>query len=452
MNIVFCAAECTPFAKVGGLGDVVGSLPKALEALGETVRIFLPFYGSIAEEGHAVSDTGIDFSLGYLDAVYPFRVLESLLPQSNIPVYFLDNHALFRSTDEIYPKNQELFEAQRLDIFAQAILSVLKIMEFQPDVLHVHDWHTARMAAWLKTDMASDSFYRQTQAVLSIHNMAYQGAPDGFNRLKSGLESADALVAVSPTYAKEILTPEDGCGLEDVLQTRPEKLSGILNGIDTNLFDPKTDQFLPVQYDTNSYITGKAAAKEGIQVALDLPRDPDVPLFGIVTRLVEQKGLDLLLPILPELAKLPAQFAILGSGEARYEDALKRANRETKNIRSLIGYHAALGQQIYAGSDAFLMPSRFEPCGLGQLIALRYGSVPVVRKTGGLADTISENVNGFVFTDYTAEAFLEAIERAIAVWQKDPQAWQKLILNGMSTDFSWQKSAMKYQQLYKSLI
>jgi len=450
MNIVFCAAECAPFAKVGGLGDVVGSLPKALEALRETVRIFLPFYGSIAEEGHAVSDTGITLSVGYLDEAYPFRVLESLLPQSNIPVYFLDNHALFRLTDEIYPANHP-FEALRLDIFGQAVFNALKALEFKPDVLHVHDWHTARMAAWLNTDLASDSFYNKIQTVLSIHNMAYQGAPDGFNRLKSGLESADAIVAVSPTYAREILTPEDGCGLEDVLQTRQNKLSGILNGIDTALFDPKTDRFLPVQYDSNSYFTGKAAAKEGVQVALDLPRDPDVPLFAMITRLVEQKGLDLLLPILPELAKLPAQFAILGSGDSRYEDALKKTNQDTQNIRSMIGYHTALGQQIYAGSDAFLMPSRFEPCGLGQLIALRYGSVPVVRKTGGLADTIAENINGFVFTDYTAEAFLEAINRAIAAWQKDPQTWQKLVLNGMSSDFSWQKSALKYQQLYKSL-
>jgi len=440
MNIVFCAAECAPFAKVGGLGDVVGSLPKALEALGELVRVFLPYYGCIAEDGFVVSDTGI--------AVSEFRVLESLLPNSNVPIYFLDNHALFRSREEIYPKNEELFAAQRLDIFVQGVFDLLQILEFKPDVLHVHDWHTARMADSLKSN--TDPFYRKTRSVLSIHNMAFQGAPDGFNRLKSGLEVADAIVAVSPTYAKEILTPEYGCGLENVLQARQDKLSGILNGIDATLFDPKTDRFLPVQYDLEGYITGKAAAKETVQVAMDLPRNSDVPLFGMVTRLTEQKGLDLLLPILPALAKLPAQFAILGSGDSLYEDALRQANRGTQNIRGMMGYHAALGQQIYAGSDAFLMPSRFEPCGLGQLIALRYGSVPVVRKTGGLADTI-DSTNGFVFEDYTADALLEVVHQAIAVWQKEPQAWHPLVLKGMSADFSWEKSARQYQQRYQNL-
>jgi starch synthase len=455
MKILFCAAEAAPFAKVGGLGDVVGSLPKALANLGDEVIVCLPHYGSITSDAFTLYETGLSFSVTHEGQPYPFRVMESVLPGTSVRVFLLGNQVLFGDSKEIYPAGQSEFEALRFEVFGKAVLPFLKALDWRPDIFHLHDWHTSNIAWLLKTQ--PDDYFNHAGMVLSIHNMAYQGIVHGINWLEEGLLHADAVIAVSPTYAQEILTPIAGAGLESILRGQPHKLFGILNGLDETLFNPATDVFLSKRYTVETASEGKAACKASVQMEIGLPLSKTVPMFGMVTRLVEQKGLELLLPILPELAKLPAQFAFVGTGESAYEEALKAANQDTDNIRSIIGFNLALGQEVYGGSDLFLMPSHFEPCGLGQMIALQYGSVPLVRKTGGLADTVididadSDGGNGFVFEPYTSEALLETIQRAINHWQDPGSLWQTMVRRGMTHDFSWRQSAAEYRKIYQNV-
>ncbi len=457
MRIVFCAAEAAPFAKVGGLGDVVGSLPQALMRQGDDVIVCIPLYGSISKDDHPLFDTGIRVQIEKHGHTYPLQVYEAMLPNSEVKIYFFANEELYGRFNEVYPQSQPYFEALRYEVLGHGIFSFLKQINWQPDIFHLHDWHTANMAVFLKEDYRNDPFFQNVRSVLSIHNMAYQGIVDGTNWLRLGITYSDALVAVSPTYAREILTPEGGADLQDVVREQEHKLAGVVNGIDMALFNPKTDVFIPKQYGPDTAQTGKAICKKALQVEVGLEQTSDLPVFGMVTRLVEQKGLDLMMDALPHLANLPAQFVILGSGMPDYEERFREMNQLTPNIRSVIGYNVSLGQHIYAGADLFLMPSRFEPCGLGQMIALRYGSVPLVRKTGGLADTVFDvdaepgRGNGFVFEDYTTDALCRTIDRAIARWQQRSPDWWDMVRRGMTQDFSWEQSAKAYHNIYESL-
>ncbi len=456
MKIVFCAAEAAPYVKVGGLGDVVGSLPKALVNVDPNVEVLvmLPQYGSLLDPSLELLDSGVSFQVEYHGQSYPFRVLEKTLPGSRVPIYFFANHELFGQYPGPYPGLHPTHEALRFEVFAQAVYAFLTHQHWDVDILHLHDWHTAPLAVFLKDHYQKHPLFQGTRTVLSIHNLAYQGNTGYHDWLAEGLEASDALVAVSPTYAHEILTPEGGANLEHIVQRQQHKLCGILNGIDTDLFNPATDVFLPARYDASTVQTGKATCKEALQMHMGLPVQPDVPLIGMVSRLAEQKGLDLILEAMPQLQALDAQFVFLGSGEPVYQDGLRQWNETSPNIRTMVGFNMALGQHIYAGADAFLMPSRFEPCGLSQMIALRYGTVPIVRQTGGLADTVfdsnnsSEKANGFCFRDYTPEAMIATVRRALATYTQNPSLWESLIQRGMTTDFSWAKSAQAYLNIY----
>ncbi len=455
MNIVFCSAEVAPFAKVGGLGDVVGSLPKALTQCGEDVIVCVPQYGCIPKEEFHLIDTEFAFAVEHQGKSYPIRILEHPLPGSTVKVYFFANQDLYGSLAEIYPQLIPEREALRYEVLGKAILAFLKQLNWHPDILHIQDWHTANITVFLKTVYSEDPFYQNTGTVLTIHNMAYQGIIDGINWLKEGLIHSDALVAVSPTYAREIQTPISGAGLEDVVRQERHKLYGILNGIDMTLFNPETDPFIAQRYDVETAAQGKAACKVSLQMEVGLEVSPEIPLLGMVTRLVEQKGLDLLISAIPQIENLPFQLVILGTGQEIYESRLKQFNQTTRNIRSIVGFNLALGQHIYAGSDLFLMPSLFEPCGLGQMIALRYGAVPLVRKTGGLADTVFDidempaEGNGFVFENPTPEALRATMERAMLQWSRHEVGWWAMVRRGMSHDFSWIHSAQAYQKVYQ---
>lgn len=457
MKIAFCAAEASPFAKIGGLGDVIGSLPKALANLGEDIIVCIPYYGCIASEGWNFIDTGIDFAIGHRQKEFKIRVLEGILPGSSVVIYFFDNPELYGKPQHVYILDDPEFEVLRFEVFGKAVLQFLRQSGWKADLLHLHDWHTANLSVYLKEFNYPDGFFKHTGTVLTLHNMAYQGIAYETNWLQEGLIHSDALVAVSPSYAREIMTESAGAGLESVVRSQQHKLYGILNGIDTTLYNPATDLFIPYRYDSTSAESGKGTCKRVLQQEIGLPPNPDVPLFGMVTRIVEQKGFDLLIEALRQCSNLPAQFAILGTGEMEYERQLKAFNTETPNIRSRIEYNVALGQLIYAGSDMFLMPSRFEPCGLGQMIALRYGSLPVVRKTGGLADTIIDLEefpdcgNGFLFEEYTTDAIASVIRRAASAWQKRSPDWWSAVRRGMARETGWEQSAQEYRKVYESV-
>jgi starch synthase len=455
VRVVFCAAEVAPFAKVGGLGDVVGSLPKALAKIGVSSTVVMPRYGCIDPQEAQLEATDYHFDVHMPAGPEHVEVWKTRLPGSEVPLYLLENARYFAARTEIYPYDRMQWEAEGYLLLGKALFELLPLLGQQPpDILHLHDWHTAYVVTELGEVQERHPFYRNTRSVLTLHNLAYQGGMSNINWLREGIRMADMVTTVSPTYAKEIKTPPNGFGLEPELIRRGDHLVGILNGIDETFFNPQTDPFIPERYTSQNATIGKGICKEAIQLELGLPLAPDIPLIGMVTRLVEQKGLDLMLPIMDQLLTLPAQWVILGSGEAKYEEAFLKLNSQTDHFRCYVGYHTALAQKIYAGSDIFLMPSRFEPCGLGQMIALRYGSVPVVRSTGGLVDTVCdirddnyEFGTGFRFEAYEPAALLSELAQAISYYG-DETTWRHLIKNGMAEDFSWEQSAKAYKDVY----
>ena len=456
MKILFCAAEVVPFAKVGGLSDVVGSLPNALTALGLEPTVVMPRYAGIDIEKYKLAETGIAFDASTPFGTYGITVLKGTLPNSTVPVYFLDCPLLYGSSADVYPKGDYPRELEYFRVFTQAIPELMHALNYYPDILHLHDWHTAKLAIYLKTLRQHDDRFKNMRSVVTIHNLAYQGWDDGASWLELGLEAADYITTVSPNYAREIQTPEFGEGLDRFLEYRRERLRGILNGIDTTLFNPKTDKFIPQQYCDKDFAKGKAACKQHLQTRFGLDVNPDTPLLGFVSRLVDQKGLDILMPALRELQHDNIQYVILGTGDPRYEEELRQLNAQTSNIKTFIGFDLALAQQIYAGSDMFLMPSRFEPCGLGQLIALRYGSVPVVRSVGGLTDTVfdvrqdADTGNGFVFYDYNAHDLAALIRDAVGVYG-DQKRWAGIVRRGMQAPLGWDTSAKAYRARYEQV-
>ncbi len=458
MKIVFCSAEVAPFSQAGGLGDVVGSLPRAISELGEECAILTPLYGLIDTDQHQIEKTDIAFDVQFHGKTYPIVIWKTNLPRSDVPVYFVDNYELFGARKQVYPYGQPGWELEGFLVFSQAVFELLRRVHYRPDVLHVHDWHTGSVTTTLSDIRPFDQYYSRTQSVMTIHNIHYQGVYGDVNWLWEGIVKTDAITTVSPTYAQEIQTPEFGAGLDAVMRENSHKVSGILNGIDTTLYDPATDAFLTQKYDSDSFESGKRACKADIQQELGLPVDSSVPLFGFIGRLADQKGLDILIPVMKQLeaAGVRCQWAVLGTGDPLMEDTLKQLNGTSQIIRSYIGFNTALAQKIYAASDIFVMPSAFEPCGLGQLISLRYGSVPLVRGVGGLVDTVfdvrnePDKGNGFRFDEYSTSHLHDTVLEAIKLFE-DKAFWNDLIRRGMAEDHSWRPSAEAYIHLYQTM-
>ncbi len=474
LKILIVAAEAVPFAKVGHVAEVVGSLPLALKEVGHDVRLALPRYGQIDP---------IKFDLKPLadlqQLIVPMDSHRETVQISegrighNVPVYFVNSVKYF-NREGIYghPDDDE-----RFILFCRAVLEMLPSLEWQPDIIHCHDWHTAIIPNWLKTIYSEKPFYQNIASVYTIHNLAYQGIfgyrvleiagleeyqfvyseQSDANRLVSlmslGIRSADVISTVSPTYAREILTPQYGEHLEELLNSRSERLFGILNGINTDTFNPATDRFLAANFNAET-LKKRVQNKLNLQREAHLPENPEVPLIGMISRLSNQKGFDLVAQILEPLLQLDVQFVLMGTGDPFYHDLFKQlVTRYPEKASFYLTFRNPIAQKIYGGSDMFLMPSRFEPCGLGQMIAMRYGSIPIVRETGGLADTVKdldprhEEGNGFTFQTYDPLQLYAAIVRALETY-KYPEIWRKLQRRDMQADYSWRASAAQYVELY----
>ncbi len=477
MKICFAASECVPFAKTGGLADVAGALPAVLKNLDHDVRVFLPLYDTIKAGDFDLTPvenlTDIPVRLGDHDRM--FSLWQGKLPGTDTPVYFVDCPHYFHR-GRIYTQDSD--EDERFILFQNAILIALQYMRWSPDILHCNDWQTGLLPVFLKKTYRWDKLFAETASVLTIHNIGYQGRfspaaiykagldyqdyyPLGpfefygsFSFLKAGMCYADILTTVSETYAREIQTAEFGAGLDGVLRDRAGDLFGVLNGIDTNLWNPAKDTLIPFNYDSDD-LSGKTENKKALLSACHLPAEKEAPVIGIIARLADQKGFDLLPPIIDELLHQDIRLITLGSGDSSYEDMFRAmsARYPGKNF-AYIGFNNELAHLITAGADMFLMPSRYEPCGLNQMYSLNYGTVPIVRYTGGLADTVidydadPENGTGFSFHEYNPQALLDAVRRACALYQHQDR-WREVMLRGMHADFSWEKSARKYVALYR---
>ncbi|HEV7919280.1 MAG TPA: glycogen synthase GlgA [Thermoanaerobaculia bacterium] len=483
MRILFASAEVSPVAKTGGLGDVCGSLPKALRRLGHDVAIFMPFYRQAREwfakngvEPEPISET---FALSWADWVAEIRYWRTSLPGTDIPLLLVENAFLF-DRPQIYAARPDGYDdyLERYAVFCRAVIRGCEQFAFAPDVVHAHDWHAALLPVYLHSGLRGSDAFRNAHSVFTIHNLHYQGvasvdrfrhlglhsrywAPDALehfgdlNPMKGGIILADQVTTVSPNYANEIRTPEHGAGLDGVLRLLSWKLTGILNGIDVEEWDPSTDPLLEASYEAGK-LHGKTINKRMLAREAGFKYKAKTPLIGIISRLVEQKGFQLLIPVLHKLLGAGAQFAILGSGEPRFEEAFARIAEQRKDAcRAWLTFDNALAHRIYAGADMLLMPSIYEPCGLNQMYALRYGTLPIVRLTGGLADTVEpfdgtnkEEANGFGFLSASSS------ELYLATWlgmlnHKDARLWKTLQANGMGEDFSWERSARQYEDVYR---
>lgn len=474
-SVLFVAAEAFPFAKTGGMGDVVGSLPKELKKLGLDVRIILPKYEDIPThwEEKMICRKNVTVPVGWRQQYGGLLEAE----YDGLTYYFVDN--------EYYFKRRGLYgfadDAERFAFFCRAVLELMPFLDFKPDIVHCHDWHTAILPVLLKAHYAGNPDYAALRTVLTIHNIEYQGVFDKmvlgdllelseaeyFNKdalefsgrvnfLQGGIAFADAITTVSHTYADDILTAEGGERLDGPLRRRKDKLVGILNGIDYEVYNPACDPLIYRQYTWRS-MGRKQINKAKLQEFLCLPPKPDVPIIGVVSRLVSTKGLDLIAAVLEDLLSLDLQIVILGTGEEKYESMFRvAAHGHPSKLSVNLYFDETLAHRIYAGADITLMPSRAEPCGISQLIALRYGTVPVVRETGGLKDTITAydeytgEGNGFSFTNYNAHDMLYTVNRAISFY-RDKEVWPKIVKTAMASDFSWQRSASEYSALYDRL-
>lgn len=479
MNILFVSSEMSPLAKSGGLGDVVGALPKALRARGHDARVIMPLYRSIRYR-YAEQLNFIRWSMIRLGWRTMYSGLFSL-EIDGIPVYLIDNEYYF-GHDELYL--EYAFDIERFSFFQRAVLEAMGApMGFTPDILHLNDWQTAMIPVLLEAHYKSQGFFQNLPSLLTIHNLKFQGIhgreqisdylelPDRYlseagilkdgvpNFLKSGIVYANRVNTVSPTYAEEILMDYYGEGLNGLLGANRYKLSGILNGIDNESYDPETDDALVENYTAKNMVKGKAANKNAIQVELGLPEGKAIPLIGMITRLADQKGVDLLLRIADELLEDDVQLVVLGTGEPRYEEELRRLEmRHPGRMRALIVFDPVLARRLYASADILLIPSIFEPCGLTQMVAMRYGTVPLVRQTGGLIDTVEpynkyeKTGDGFAFLNINAHELLYTIKDALAVYRNEPKVWHDIGRRGMAKDTSWDKSAAAYEALYKSIL
>lgn len=498
LKILIAAAEAAPLAKVGGLGDVIGALPKALAKLNLDVRIIIPFYEAIDRK---------KYKIGFLKSIIinsdsrtyqQVDLWQTKLPGSAIPVYLIE-HDYFKGENiyssklnnkihKLYPCNPD--DISKFIFFSLAVIESIKCLDFKPDIIHLNDWHTAPIALYLKSVYQSDNFFNNIKTLLTIHNLANQGITNSgrvnsnnfnsnFPSIKSDLEdgninfmaqgiiNADLINTVSPTYAKEILTKKFGCGLDKMLSKRKNNLFGILNGLDHNFFNPTKDKYLRQRYSLKT-LKGKSINKVALQKKLGLPVDKNIAVISLISRLVWQKGVDLVNSELIEAINKPdgsCQFVILGMGEEIYEKKLKLLNKKyTHLVKIQIKFDELLAHLIYAASDIFLMPSRFEPCGLGQMIAMQYGTIPLVYPTGGLIDTVNpleqnktssghkNEEDGFIFQEFSTKGLSRVLRLALDIYYHDKKKWRSLQINGMKKDFSWENSAKEYLRLYKKIV
>ena len=485
MRVVFATAEVSPIAKTGGLGDVCGSLPKELARLGHDVTVFMPFYRQakqyFAREGIepelVVPSTWISWATWIADIVF----YKTTLPGSDVPVILVANDYYF-DREQIYSGSGGVDDSlQRYAVFCRAVIAGCERLGITPDILHCHDWHAALLPVYLHSGLRGSPNFRTTRSVYTIHNLSYQGvapasafastglhsrywAPDALehfgqlNAMKGGIIFGDQVTTVSPNYASEIMTPEHGTGLDGVLRAVSYKFSGILNGIDAEEWNPATDPLLPANFEAGR-LRGKEDSKRALLEEAGLTFKAATPLLGVVSRMVDQKGFQLLLPILGRLLRAGAQAVILGSGEAAYEQGFEYiADLHPDSCKVWIGFDNALAHRIYGGCDMLLMPSLYEPCGLNQMYALRYGTIPVVRLTGGLADTVipfdGTNVqiaNGFGFVAPSEEELYLSTRTGMLNF-KEAAIWKTLQENAMQKDFSWSKSARQYEDVYRRAV
>jgi starch synthase len=478
MKILFPVSECVPFAKTGGLADVAGALPRALAKLGHDVYLVKPLYRQTRNAGVGLNSTNLKLRVPLGGQVLTAEVWEAQLPTNGVQHYFIqydpfyDRSELYRNAEGDYPDND-----RRFAFFCRAVMELGKVLGQSWDIIHCHDWHTGLIPVYLKTLYAHDAVYKKCKSLMTVHNLAYHGlypasaleatglpasvfTADGvefwgrLNFLKAGLMYADWINTVSPTYAREIQTSEFGHGLDGVLRFRKNELSGILNGVDYSVWNPQHDAFLPIHFQAHELERKEELKAELLEDQRLFPLE-HAPLIALVSRLDEQKGLDILAEACDALLSMNVQMIVLGTGVRRFHEYLLHIKAKfARKLAVNLTFNDELAHRIYAAADMFLMPSRFEPCGLGQLISMRYGTVPVVRHTGGLADTVIEfdgvHGNGFVFHDYTGAALLTAVRRACTLYQ-DPAKWQLVVRNGMQADFSWERSAGEYHVLYHRL-
>ncbi len=469
MNILFAASEAVPYAASGGLADVVGSLPRSICAKGHDCRIVMPLYKAIGEELRSemtfITNITVDVSwrkqyCGIFTAV-----------KNGVTYYFIDNEYYF-CRDGLYGFYDD---CERFVFFSRAVLEMLRYIDFKPDVINANDWQTALIPVYYNVYYKYQQGYDNIKNVFTIHNIEYQGKYgkevlnelmgiplyhanlleyDGYiNMLKGAIETADKITTVSPSYAWEILDPWYAHGLDRILVTKQYKLTGILNGIDDKIFDPQTDKLIPANYSVDK-LSGKADCKKALAAELGL-NDDDAPIIGIVTRFVSHKGIDLIRCVFEEIVAMGFKFAVLGSGERIYEDFFREmAARYPGKVSVTLGFVPELSRKIYAGADMFLMPSQSEPCGLAQMFSMRYGTIPIVRETGGLRDSVrdngGENGNGFTFKTYNANDMLDAVKRAKLIYD-DRKQWKELVKRAMKCDYSWSASADLYIKMYDEL-
>lgn len=477
-NILFVASECVPFVKTGGLADVVGALPKSLDPSRYDVRVVLPSYASIPDKyrSHFRYINHFYMDLGRMGNVY---VGIMAYEQDGITYYFIDNEYYFSGEK---PYGEIHWDIEKFCFFSKAALAILPVIDFHPDVIHCHDWQAGLVPVFLHTLFKSNPFYDGIRTIMTIHNLRFQGVwdvqtfklytdlpdhvflPDRMefkkdaNMLKGGLVYADRITTVSSTYAEEIKMPYYGEGLDGLLRAKADTLSGIVNGIDYDIYNPATDPKIHKSYTEKTFRKGKAANKTHLQAELGLPVDPDVMMIAMITRLTDQKGLDLVEWVLGRLLDSRIQFVVIGTGDPKYENLLRHYEWARKDkVSANIYFNEERAHQLYAAADAMLMPSLFEPCGLTQLISLRYGTIPIVRETGGLRDTVhpynqfAGTGTGFSFTNYNADEMLGTAFYAVQIYYDDREAWDAMVQRGMEADFSWNESAKKYEALYDSL-
>jgi starch synthase len=497
LRIVFASAEVAPFSKTGGLGEVGGALPVALAAHGHQVLVVTPFYRSAWKAGPFLQplDITVDAWLG--DQYIAARLWQSYLPHSKVPVILVEHEHFYQRDDaqaghtfyqyRTPDGNMRDYEdnSLRFLFFSRAVLEAMRALEFWPDILHCNDWHTGFVPVYLRSIFAHDERYVRTRSLLTIHNCCYQGRfskedlkwtglgwdffkyellefHDELNFLKAGIVFADGINAVSRRYADEIQGPYEGYGLDPVLRARRQKLTGIMNGVDYRIWNPATDKYLACNYDRETLQDGKAVCKLALQREVRLPQRPDVPLLGMVSRLVEQKGFALIKGAAWDLLNHDVQLVVLGTGEPAFQDFLKSlAYTFPDKVAVSFEFNEAMAHRIVAGADMYLMPSRFEPSGLNQLYALKYGTVNIVRETGGLADSVADctperlaqgTATGFLFADYHPMALMWAIRRALSVFHGQREVWLQLQRNGMRQDWSQERCAEGYEAAYRKLV
>ena len=496
LRVLLAASEVVGFAKTGGLADVTGALPRALAKRGNLAAVVMPLYAAVRRSGAPIERTGIVLPVPMGDRILACRVYRSHLPNSDVPVFLIEHQPFFERDDPklgrgLYQqsmpggyKEDYWDNGARFVFFSRAVLELIPHLGFPPDVIHANDWQTGLVPVFLRELYRNSPGYQRIRSVFTIHNIAYQGSyprdlmnftglPDrlynpgqlehyGLNFLKAGVMFADAVNTVSPTYAREIQTSEYGCGLEGTLASVNWKLSGIVNGCDYEHWSPEHDRHLVAPYTPATVFDNKPLCKADLQRRFRLSEDPKAPILGMVARLVGQKGIDIVMSAAPGFLDLGCQIVVLGDGDREYHDQLQAfRDRHPDRVGLFLGFNESLAHIIEAGSDLFLMPSRYEPCGLNQMYSLKYGTPPIVRQTGGLADTVvnatlenlaDKRATGFSFGDYTASALYETVKWALTLYRDRPTDFRQIVRTAMAQDWSWDRSAEVYEKLYQKVI